>query len=91
EDRFLGWIARSEEGLSPAAPRQLSWLSEMMLGAADPAGAAARRRANWALLASGLADVAPLFSDLPDGVVPLTFPVIVADGRRDALRQHLAA
>lgn len=91
EDRFLGWIAGSEADLPPAVPRQVSWLSETLLAVADAAEAAARRRTNWIVLADGLAGVMPVFPDLPDGVVPLAFPVIVPGGRRDALRRHLAA
>ncbi len=91
DDRFLGWIARSEDALAPSVPRRVSWLSTTLLAAVDPADAAARRRANWAALAGGLAGVVPLYPGLPEGVVPLAFPVVVADGRRDALRRHMAA
>lgn len=94
DDRFLGWIARSEDGLAPATPRRVSWLSETLLATADAADAGARRRANWAALAAGiggLPGMTPLYPALPGEVVPLAFPITVSGGRRDALRRHMAA
>jgi hypothetical protein len=49
---------------------------------------AARRRANWEVLAVRLGDVA-VFPRLPAEVVPLGFPVRAP--RRDAIRQALFA
>jgi hypothetical protein len=90
---YLRWIEESEELLDGSAPRQVSWLSETMLAAEDAAAAARARRDNWRALAaalSGRAYVEPLFGALPAGAVPLAFPLLVEEGRRDGLRRFLA-
>lgn len=94
EATYLDWIEQSEERLECSAPRAVSWLSERLLGAANLAQATHARRGNWLALEDGLrarSSVRPLFGNLPDGAVPLAFPLLVAEGRRDALRRFLAS
>jgi dTDP-4-amino-4,6-dideoxygalactose transaminase len=74
---------------APSGPYAASALSRTLLtSAVDWSDVARRRRANWKVLAAALGDVA-LFPMLPDGVVPLGFPVRVP--RRDEVREALFA
>jgi hypothetical protein len=78
---------QAAESDAPAGAYAASALSESVLRTAvDWSGVAHRRRANWEGLAAALADVA-VFPTLPDGVVPLGFPVRLA--RRDEVRSTL--
>jgi hypothetical protein len=90
---YLGWIEESEERLASSPPREASWLSQHLLARADSAQAALARRQNWARLAAELdrhKHVAPLYRALPEGAVPLAYPVLLDAGRRDQLRRFLA-
>jgi hypothetical protein len=90
---YLKWIEQSEERLCVSPPRQVSWLSERMLEGEDAGAAARARRANWGELSAALAGQAhavALYAELPDGAVPLAFPLLVEEGQRDGLRRFLA-
>jgi hypothetical protein len=90
EQEQLSLIERSEAALS-VFPRQCSWVSSKLLDSVPREAACTSRRANWRVLQGGLASInglKPLFEDLPDEVVPLSYPVMVAHGRRDGLRDH---
>ncbi|MDD5334866.1 MAG: hypothetical protein PHS32_14120 [Rhodoferax sp.] len=95
-EAFLPLFERSESRLADDVPRTMSWISQQLLGRTDLPMVAARRTANFATLRQGLADIAPrigivpLLPGLDVGEVPLGFPVVVGEGRRDALRAHLA-
>lgn len=93
---FLALLDRTEGSLEGTiVPRQTSWLSSWVMGQLDLDGVIARRRANWLTLSQRIADsslahhVHVVFNELEDDVVPLGFPVRVADGRRDDLRAYL--
>lgn len=94
-DRFLPLFDESEAGLADDRPRAMSRFSRHLLEHSDLAAAAARRVSNFKALAARLAElpgtvgIEPLFDALADGEVPLGLPIVVADGRRDALRRHL--
>ncbi len=96
-DHFLPLFDESESGLADDRPRAMSRLARYLLERTDLAAASARRVANFAHLASRIAalpptaGIEPLLDKLADGEVPLGLPIAVADGRRDALRRHLAA
>ena len=63
----------------------ISRISKGILQQVDPTGIVNGRRENYRRLLEGLRSVPgirPLYGDLPDGVCPLVFPVIVADPRR---------
>jgi len=64
----------------------MSPISERLLARMDFGAIKARRRANASRLALRLAGHAtPVFRDLPDGVCPLFFPVLVPDKHRAAM------
>ncbi len=94
---FLPLFDESEANLADDRPRAMSRWSRYLLARSDLAAAAARRIANFEALAKRIAalprtaGIEPLFDALDDGEVPLGLPVVVADGRRDALRRHLMA
>jgi perosamine synthetase len=72
--------------------KDLSTFSRLRLSLADVDEIAARRRANYRRIlerfpSSGA--LAPVFPALPEGCTPYSFPVLVRDGTRDALRQAL--
>lgn len=84
-----GWFAtfREAEASVPVAPHAMSELSRQILTHAIDAGSiATRRRRNYERLFAELADLA-LMGPLPDGVVPLGFPICVKD--RDRVRETL--
>lgn len=72
-----------------AAAAGPSRLTELLVARADPAELAERRRSHYTVLAAELADhtLAP-FRSLPDGTVPLYFPLLVPD-RPAAMRMLL--
>ena len=66
-------------------PSGISGMTLRILRQVDPELVVAKRRANYARLLEcirGLPDVVPFFSDLPPGVCPLEFPLIVGDKLR---------
>jgi perosamine synthetase len=70
----------------------ISRLSRAIAGAIDLEKVARQRRSNYLRVLEGLRDVAhltPLRPSLPDGVVPYSLPVRVADGWRDSVREDL--
>jgi hypothetical protein len=97
EEMSLALLAAAERQLDQdAAGSAMSNLARRILGATDLAEALARRRVNFRRLAEAFRDEPrlavigqPLFSALPDGVSPLTFPLRVAAGARDRLRAAL--
>lgn len=75
------------EATAPIGPFSMSTLSESLLNHSfDFAAIAERRRRNYLYLSKQLAKVA-FFPELPDGVVPLGFPVRLHN--RDEVRGHL--
>ena len=85
------WFAefQAAERSAPIGPYAMSEVSrELLDNAFDYDAIAQTRRENFLELARHLAEFA-LFSDLPAGVVPLGFPVVVAE--RDRVRQALFA
>lgn len=72
---------------APIGPFGMSELSGFLLDHCfDVAETSQQRRDNYAVLAGALSPIA-LFPELPEGVVPLGFPVRVR--HRDRLKQHL--
>lgn len=60
----------------------MSPLTERLLGTVDPEPIIERRRRNYRTVADLIADeggVEALFSDLPEGVCPLLFPIVATD------------
>jgi dTDP-4-amino-4,6-dideoxygalactose transaminase len=85
------WFAafQAAESDAPSGTYAASELTRSILTTAvDWSAVAARRRANWEVLAAALGDVA-VFPVLPAGVAPLGFPVRVS--RRDQVREALFA
>jgi dTDP-4-amino-4,6-dideoxygalactose transaminase len=68
---------------------RMSWLSQRLASAVDPATVIQNRRRNWTELASRLSGWRPVFGELGEGVCPLAFPIRVRD-RRGLLRELLA-
>jgi dTDP-4-amino-4,6-dideoxygalactose transaminase len=86
-----GWFSdfRAAQAQQPVGRLRMSDLSRTLLfHRTDYAWIIDRRRANYRQLADSLGSIA-LFPELPDGVVPLGFPVRL--GQRDALRERLIA
>jgi dTDP-4-amino-4,6-dideoxygalactose transaminase len=72
--------------------KTISWLSGAVARRVDLAAVSARRRRNYLQVLEGLRDLPhlePLRPDLPDGAVPYSFPLRVADNRRDVVREDL--
>lgn len=72
--------------------KTISRLSGAVARMIDLRKVAARRRGNYLHILEGLRDLPhlqPLRADLPDGAVPFSFPLRVADGRRDVVRESL--
>jgi hypothetical protein len=97
-EEFLPLFEFSEDRLEDlVVPRRMSWLSTWMMERLDWRAAARRRRTNWSSLFAGITDAGigdlaqPVFRTLQHDDVPLGFPVLVSDGRRDGLRRFLAA
>lgn len=64
---------------------RMSWLSRLLIAKASHSRIVASRCANYLKLLEALANVpgiAPLFPNLPKGVVPYMFPAIIADPNR---------
>ena len=86
-----GGVADSPETLGAAGRgHAMSGMSWRVLGNCDIKAISSARRSNFAFYIRAL-DAArwmePLFMELPDGVVPLSFPVLVRD--RDGIRNAL--
>ena len=84
-----GWFAQFQqaEAQAPMGHFRMSDLSHAQLGHCfDYPAIRAQRRENYRQLAASLGDLA-LWPELPQGAVPLAFPVRVKN--RDALRAHL--
>jgi len=81
-------LFRQAEASVPVGPYAMSELASALVSRVDASAVARRRRENYALLLERLASCA-LFPRLPDGVVPLGFPIRTS--RRDAVRQRLFA
>jgi len=93
EALYLDWIARSEQRLEEAPPRQVSWMSCQLLAGVDVQAAIEARRRNWQLLEArlrGSSDFISVFTAIAAGETPLFFPICVPVGRRDRLRRVLA-
>jgi len=98
DELYLSLISDSETRLdSDTKPRRMSWLSEFMVQRTDIPDISARRRQNWIALSNLIGNgplaergLSPIYNDLDTGEVPLGFPVTVTNGKRDALRRHLA-
>lgn len=94
---FLPWLEDAESRLASDCPRAMSWVAGKLLERADLASAASQRRANFDVLARGMANLGPkldlelLHDTIDAATVPLGMPVVVNGGRRDALRRHLAS
>lgn len=87
EDRKWFELFQDSEANCPVGDYASSELTRMLLlHTFDYADVAARRRANYQFLLSGLKDVA-LFPHLPANVVPLGFPIRVS--KRDELRRWM--
>jgi hypothetical protein len=77
-------------------PRRRSHASQWMLGRMDLSSIVSSRRANWLRLRELLVPLVNagrlqlLMPILDSNDVPLGHPVIIADGMRDRLKQHLA-
>jgi dTDP-4-amino-4,6-dideoxygalactose transaminase len=85
-----GYIRLDEDHRIKVA--DISRLSRVIAGAVDLEKVARRRRSNYLRLLEGVRGVphlTPLRPTLPDGVVPYSLPVRVADGRRDSVREDL--
>ena len=93
EDAFLDALRAAEAHLDAGDDvHAMSAPARHLLGRVDVAALVAARRRNYlALLEAldGTSGLEPLFPELPDGVCPLGFPVLV--DARDALRARLAA
>ena len=86
--RYLDLFGRAEETLDaldavPAHPRDVFVAANL-----DVDTIARRRRANARILMDAFTDLL-LFPELRPADVPLCVPILVPDGRRDALRRHL--
>lgn len=86
ERRWYTLFQEAEAG-TPTGNYSMSELSRaLMMHGFDYGAIAERRVENYRILASRLGEIA-LFPKLPDGVVPIGFPVRLKD--RDAIRQSL--
>jgi hypothetical protein len=98
-DSSLSLLTTAEERIDRAVrPARLSLIASHLMARTDFAAAASKRRANFSALmnelrSSGLSPrfLVPLIGEIAPSEVPLGMPVVVADGRRDAVRAFLAA
>lgn len=91
---FLELLETSEEELESANPRTMSFLSKYMMERTDLQEVAILRQNNFFYLRellSEIHDVLPLFADFPEETIPLGFPILVPENKRDYLRQYLMA
>ena len=99
EAAYFALFAAGERELDTGAPlHAMSPLSERLLGMTDLSAAMTQRRRNYSFLLRAFAEEpqlksigVPVLTDLPSGVSPLVFPIRVAGGRRDVLRQKLVS
>lgn len=86
---YLEAFAESEaildhlDSIPPAPPEDIFIASHLDVG-----GMVSRRRANASILMAAFPDFL-IFPELRPADAPLCVPVLIPDGRRDALRQHL--
>ncbi len=73
-----------------ASGRAMSRFALGLLTSLDPAPAIAARKANFALLARALPDLA-LLPDTDPAYAPLGFPILLPAGQRASVQTHLAA
>jgi len=86
ERRFF-YLFQQADREAPVGPFAMSGMAEALLrGSFDYAGIARKRRENYAALGARLGHLA-ILAALPEGVVPLGFPIRVRD--RDRLREAL--
>ena len=97
EQYYLELIKLSEMKLDTSQPRRCSFISEYLLSRIDKAVALKHRLSNWHYIHSRLYDViekssmvSALYDGLLVGEVPLTYPILVGNGKRDKLRSWLA-
>lgn len=96
---FLRLFAEAEKIIdSDIIPRKMSWISKYLFGQMDLQAISQKRRYNWLILKEILetgalkkCSINPLFNVIHDGEVPLGFPIIINNGDRDKLQQHLAS
>jgi len=93
---FLSLLEDAEATLiRPIIPRKLSYISQWILTRLDIQGIAKSRRDNWLQLQGLLTQLIDaghlrqLMPDLEEDEVPLGFPIIVARGLRNQLKQYL--
>jgi len=99
ERRYLELVGESEARLDKSGTaRAPSWVSGLLLDSVDLPAMAARRRANFDILARRLLvlgevgwPLRPLHSELDAGEVPLALAILLPAELRDPLRQFLAA
>jgi UDP-hydrolysing UDP-N-acetyl-D-glucosamine 2-epimerase len=95
DEMFLSLLEESERRLDRnCTPRQISWASSYLMARTDFSEIAAARRRNWTYLHSQLQQNGPevmssLVREMKDGEVPLGYPLVVAHGFRDQLRNFL--
>ena len=93
---FLDLFAQGESLLEGEITlRAMSWLSAYLFARTDIKAIAERRRRNWQLLSKALQEarfyeIQLLYGDLEPGEVPVGFPVLVGNKRRNFLREKLA-
>ncbi|MHB1099937.1 MAG: hypothetical protein ACYCZR_10320 [Burkholderiales bacterium] len=97
EEFYLSLFTESENRLeNDSKPRRISRLSEFMMQRTDLVKIAQKRCRNWTALSKRINSsfsgqgVASIYSNIEEGEVPLGFPIRIANGKRDALRRHLA-
>ena len=85
---YLAVFGEAEEQLERCVPARAAERDIQLANTLDAEFIRARRRENAAILLDAFADMA-IFPKLGEGDCPLFVPVLVPEGRRDALRKHL--
>lgn len=92
KNQYLEDFARGEAYIDgDPAPYQIDALSKTIVGGLDVDDIKGIRRKNHTILTEGLEgieNIEPVFPELPDGVVPLFYPVYIMN-KRDEIRQRL--
>lgn len=91
EAAYLRLFEAAEERVSDE-PAGMPFLARELIKRLPLDEFAARRRANYAFLADALGELSGIHAvcpHLPPEAVPMAMPVMVENGRRDALRAHL--
>jgi dTDP-4-amino-4,6-dideoxygalactose transaminase len=96
EQAYLTFFKNAEGRLNDHIPlHSMSEISEKLLRRINLSSVMDRRRSNFSYLLRAFDEEplcsigTPLLNDLPGGVSPLVFPILVSEERRDALRKHL--